>query len=318
MKLDFETIKNITVGAVEIWQENDAIRFLKCSKNQLNEWQNISLELYRNARASTGIRLDFFTNSPFVTVYPVEGTKFEIKINGILTEVAHVDYSEQNPFFTINLDNGCELNHVVVFFPSHFESGGIKSVEVADCAIVKRNKFDNRFLFMGDSITQGYNAKYDCLSYAFLVSEYFNAESVIQGVGGSCFSPATVMDINFKPNVVFVAYGTNDFGCLPTLENLKINCFEYLTKVKKFYSDAKIIVITPIWRMDEHQEKPMGNFKQCKNVIKQVALDLGLIAVDGETMVYKNPDFMKDTVHPNDLGFCIYANNLIKQIEKII
>ncbi len=318
MKLGFETIKNITVGAVEIWQENDAIRFLKCSKKQLKEWENISLELHRNARASTGIKLDFCTNSSFVTVYPVEGTKFEIKINGILTEVVHVNYSEQNPFFTINLDNGYELNHVVILFPSHFESGGIKCLEVADGSIVNSTKFDKKFLFMGDSITQGYNAKYDCLSYAYLISEHFNAESIIQGVGGSCFSPTTVMDINFKPNVVFVAYGTNDYGCLPSLEKLKNNCLEYLTKVKKVYGDAKIIVITPIWRMDENQERPMGTFKQCKNVIKQVALDLELFAVDGEKMIYKNPDFMKDTVHPNDLGFCVYANNLIKQIEKIV
>ena len=84
MKLSFDSIKNITIGAVRIWEEENGVHFCKCTQKQLDAWYAIDPVLARNAAATTGVRLDFVTNSStFAFTAPV-GNKFEIYVNDIL------------------------------------------------------------------------------------------------------------------------------------------------------------------------------------------------------------------------------------------
>ena len=65
MKLSFEEIKNITVGAVKIWEETDGVYFAKMTDGQLAAYKALSDTLFGTASATTGIRLDFHTDSAF-------------------------------------------------------------------------------------------------------------------------------------------------------------------------------------------------------------------------------------------------------------
>ena len=145
-----------------------------------------------------------------------------------------------------------------------------------------------------------------------MVSDFFNAESIIQGLGSSRFEPTTALPIDFKPEMVFVAYGVNDFGHLSTLDELKNNAKNYLEKVKQLYANAKIYVISPIWHANHETNARMGSFSDCTNAIKDAAKALSLSVIDGEKLVPPNKKFLTDGLHPNDLGFTLYALNLLR------
>ena len=86
-------------------------------------------------------------------------------------------------------------------------------------------------LFIGDSITQGWNSYYDTLSYAWRVSLYFNANSIINGIGGAFYEPQTFDVPDFDPDTVIVALGTNDFSKFKTTDEM-LEEFAYLGKAK--------------------------------------------------------------------------------------
>ena len=315
MKLSIEQIKEITVGAVEIWEEQDGLHFGKCTKAQVLAWKEAEAGLVNNAIPTTGVRLDFHTDSDFVKISLGSIGKYEVEIDGVFKEQFNLPPGIEKKEITLDLGTNGKETHVVFTLPSHLNAGIIVGVEIADSAYVKPHTFDRKILFVGDSITQGYNSTYDLCSYAYQISEYLNADSVIQGIGGAFFAPKTVLPTGYKPDIVFIAYGTNDFMRLKTLDELKKNASEYILKLQALYEGAKFFVISPVWRMDEKQPREMGTFKACCDCIKNLARELKAEVIDGDQLLPQFPTFMADTIHPNNLGFAAYALNLLKQLQ---
>jgi len=311
MKLNFETIKSLTVGAVRIWEESDGVHFAEMTEKQVKGFYEVSQTLGQRAETTTGIRLDFETNSSFVAFTPLTDGKYEVKVDGLLT----LDVVKKDEKYTINLPKDNHEHRVTLHLPSHV-IGGLANVEIEDGAIAKRHAFDKKILFIGDSITQGWNSVYDTMSYAYQTSEKLNAESIIQGTGGAMYNVNTFDKVEgFNPDIVIVAYGTNDSNHVNTLEELAKNCRDYLVEVKKAYSTSKIFVITPIYRITNDEIKPYGDVKLAGKQIQAVAESLGLEVVDGQKMIPHFETFMADNVHPNALGFSVYANNLTNVLK---
>jgi len=155
MKLSFDSIKKITVGAVQIWEESNGVHFCKCTKKQLDAWYALDPVLGRNASATTGIRIDFHTNSSaFAFTAPI-GNKFEIYINDVLKYVIREkDMNDRS--FKINLEKSdLDENRITLILPSHDDAAVISSIELDDGASITPHCFDCKMLFIGDSITQG-------------------------------------------------------------------------------------------------------------------------------------------------------------------
>ena len=51
--------------------------------------------------------------------------------------------------------------------------------------------------------------------------------------------------------------------------------------------------------------------------MKQTAKDLGLACVDGGKILPKMDEFFADLIHPNDLGFAVYALNLLRELKAL-
>lgn len=310
MRLSFDTIKNITVGAVRIWQEEDGIYFSKMTEKQIAAFKALSDTLFGTASATTGIRLDFHTDSTYVKFAVGVKGKYEIKIDGTLKERIEAELGEE---YTVQLKEG--VHRVTLHLPSHAR-GALSYVELCDGAKLERHKFDCKILFIGDSITQGWNSHFDTLSYAYQVSDHFNAESIIQGAGGAYYHRTTLEKLDFDPDVVIVAYGTNDSFRIKTMDDFGKLVHDCLTTVRDFYPNAEMHVITPIWRTDYDEPKPYGHVQLVGDRIREEAEKLSLHVIDGMTMIPPFEKFMDDSLHPNDLGFSIYAHNLIKILEK--
>ena len=145
---------------------------------------------------------------------------------------------------------------------------------------------------------------------------YFNANSVINGIGGAFFHVSTFDKPDFDPEVVILAYGTNDWGRYPDADKMKEQVVGYLDLVNEAYGDKTVFVLSPIWRAKNDGEVMGPLFDARRKMIENEAKARGFIAVDGLSLVPPLPQFFADTyLHPNDLGFGVFAENLIKVIE---
>lgn len=318
MKLTFDQIKAVAVGSLRTEQGADGIRFFKCTQRQIDAWYRESETLGQRAETTTGVRLDFHTNSRNIGFRASLGNKFELFIDGVLRRRFKMNEAENRTAhfaLTDPLGGEKESFRVTLHLPSH-EIGALDWIELDDGATFIPHKFDTKMLFIGDSITQGWQAQIDTYSYAYRVSHFFNAESVIQGIGGAYFNENSFDSLPFDPDTVIVAYGTNDFGHNKTQDEMRAHVRAHLGMIAEEYAKKRIFVISPIWR--GVQVKPMGSFAECRTIVAEEAERLGLAHIDGLTLVPPFPElFPDDLLHPNELGFSFYAENLIAQIQRM-
>lgn len=313
MKLSLEQLKKITVGAVDVWEKEGAYCFAKCTPKQIDAWYQLETVLGERAEATTGIRLDFHTNSSFFAFTTKSAVNYECYIDNVLAYTFFEKDFTENRTKRLVLDG--KEHRITFYLPAH-SNGKLETVELEDGATITPHDFDRRMLFIGDSITQGWESTWDSLSYANQVSRFFNANSVIQGIGGGVFHATTFDDeIPFDPDAVVVAYGTNDWHWFRTLEEGREQCRRYLDLLTGKYAGKKIYGISPIWRGDNGDLADMGTFRQCTDYVKEEILNHGMILIDGETLTPHLADFYSDGyLHPDAKGFGIYALNLIAQM----
>jgi lysophospholipase L1-like esterase len=302
MKLTLEKIKELTVGAVDVEKKEDGIHFYKMQKCQIEAFYALLEILGFRAETTTGIRLDFETDSKFLSFDIKGGKKFEYLIDGVYRGIV------KEP--RIELSAPCR---VTLVFPSH-EIGVIDNVELSDGASAVRHKFDKKVLFIGDSITQGWNSGIDTLSYAYRTSFALNLDSVIQGVGGAYYHASTFADSGFEPDTVIVAYGTNDVWHFGTKDEMALQLRAYLGLVKETYKQSKIYAISPIWVSGGSEEKRMGNLWECYRFIAEEIEKCGVEHIRGLDLVPHERRYFADDLHPNKDGFEEYARNLVEII----
>ncbi len=308
MKLSLEQIKDLTVGAVDVEQTDDGIHFYKMKKCQVEAFYALSEILGFRAKTTTGVRLDFETDSKFFAFEVKSGTKFEYLIDGAYQGTVAIGDDKSA---RIELHAPCR---VTLVFPSH-EIGVIDNVELSDGASASRHVFDKKVLFIGDSITQGWNSGIDTLSYAYRTSLSLNYDSVIQGVGGAFYHASTFADSGFDPDVVIVAYGTNDVSHFKTKDEMVEQLRAYLGMVKETYKPSKIYAISPIWVSGGSEEKRMGNLWECYALIADEIEKCGARHIRGLDLVPHERRFFADDLHPNADGFAEYAGNLVEILK---
>lgn len=308
MKLRVEQIKKIIFGAVRYEECNGELHFYKCTKKQCDVWYNEWEGLGERSETTTGITLDFISDAKEI-VFEVCGSKFEVLINGNFNK----QYLSSNKEFNkINFLLNGEKNRITLVFPSH-DKGILKSVELSGESFIEPYKFERKILFLGDSITQGWDSKYDFMSYPYQISDFLNAEIIINGIGGAYYLPESFDTIDFDPDTIVVAYGTNDFTHYKNIDTFRKAVSGFLKKVKDIYMGKKVIVITPIFRFGD-LTREWGTIEEYINIIETMANDISFEVVDGYDLVPHNMDFYADAVHPNDLGFSVYARKLITKL----
>ena len=191
MKLTFDQIKSVTVGAIAVRAEADGIHFDKCTPKQVEAWKALSPVLGERAETTSGVRLDFHTDSRRLACAVPSGGKVEVLIDGLL-RYAFAGEKEIAVDICDELGEFGGMHRVTLALPSHCV-GVLAGLELDDGSTIVPHTFDRKILFIGDSITQGWQSSYDTASYAWRVSNYFNADSVIQGIGGRSTIPRPLM-----------------------------------------------------------------------------------------------------------------------------
>jgi len=337
MELTFEQIKSITCGAVSVKQTPEGIQFFRFTEEQLAIYPKRREALVLKSLATSGIKFCFETDSEnlfirgnFVRASSRSYFSVDVKVNGqVIGSMDNFSDVEIPPIYT-------DIEFPVGRYEKRFSLGkGTKSVTVYlpwnkivtlesfcldDGSFVKPVKFSKKLLAYGDSITQGFDAMRNYNRQVGRIAELLDAEEISKAVGAERYDPelAALRD-DFDPEYILVAYGTNDWSGL-THEVFYSNCQGFYENLQKNYPNAKVFVVTPIWRKDLEPPRAMGPFSIVAQDIRQITKDMkNVTIIDGLTLVPHDASFYADgRLHPNDAGFEHYFQNLYKAIKEHI
>lgn len=310
MHLTYDQIKQIAFGALEVTKQEDGYHFSRFTDSQVAIYKALSAHFNLRAGNTAGCRLEFHTDSNGLILEVGTAGAYEVLIDGL--QAHYLKYSGKRRY-SIALPEGD--THVTVLLPWDSE-GVINMMHIDDGSYLRPHTFDHKILFLGDSITQGFSAKFKSLSYSYLLAQHLHADFLNWAVGGFYFHAPSLEDVGFDPDIVVIAYGTNDYTSFKSPEAQQQACAEYLKKVKALYGDKQVFCISPLWRADGIVRRAAGSFEEVRaRVIREIEAN-GFIHIDGLLLHPHSEEFFADgCLHPNDYGFSVYARNLIRAME---
>ncbi len=325
MQLTFDEIKSAANGYARIEQNELGLEFHRFSREQEGFFFKTH-PLYcsesffngyfgRNCRTGAGITLDFISDA----------TEFSIKFAKV--EYPHETYLQ---WFDLYIDN--ELVHS---YPTDgsivYQSSGkkqrftlyfpyvafpiVSSVELKDATEFVPIKKEVEILFLGDSITHGGNAIHPSNTYVMRVARNLDIGILNQGNSGFVYDVGSI-DKVCDPKLVVTAYGINDSG-RKNIQLLESQTMEFLNRVKELYPNSKILSILPLWTVWDGEEKDFRiSERACLRNVYEKYSDY---IVDGHDMIPHDKKYFEDgLLHPNDMGFEFYGNNLTEILRNIL
>lgn len=326
MKLSIEEIKDLVIGAVEVEVKDGMFRFYRFTADQAEKYltEMNREDFYDKTFATAGVRLECTTDAAAFcfrfAATPASSrrfSRFDVYVDDVLCafqrgeELTGAWCGE----FRMELPEGA---HKLTLYFSNLYGMAIGDVELTDATFAEPCAHQYTAISFGDSITQGYDAVCPSVSYVNRMATVLDAAVINKGIGGDRFNPALLtVDDGIIPDFVTVAYGTNDWNGA-TREEFETNLAGFMKGLAARYPDAKVFVITPIWRQNHlSTEKKVGTFAEVAACIKAEAEKYGFTVIDGMKLVPHDPAFFAaDVLHPNDLGHLWYGETLAKEIKK--
>ena len=335
MKLTHEQIKSITVGAAYIELVDDKTVFHRFTKEQEELYKTVKKEFYNKAFSNSCIRLEFETDSSslFIKSHMTQRSSrtyysHDIFVDGILCGRLWGKFDEIPEAVKsgiaagqFNLGEKGKTKTVCIHLPWSYSSDIIEfSLDYgATLTPLKRSR---KIMFYGDSITQGYNAVYTSNTYATKVAMNLDAEARNKGIGAEVFRPALaeLKDEGFTPDIITVAYGTNDWAGGVSKELFEERSDKFFGALASNYPNAKIFAIAPIWRADWQNLHAIGEFFNIRAQFAKIAEKYPSVTlIDGFDFLPHDPELYNDKfLHPHDGGFAYYAEGLTKALEQYI
>lgn len=169
--MDINAVKNITRGAYSIYSENNTVFFERFSKRQKDMYSENGGLRVRSLCAS-GICFDFITDSSYVKIeYKVldkarDFGYFDLYIDNIFVESVGDDQACKGGTVEFKIPKINRSEHRVTIYLPHLLELGIVGFEVEKTAnVIPIKKEEKLLLCLGDSITQGMDAKYPSSAY---------------------------------------------------------------------------------------------------------------------------------------------------------
>ena len=334
MKLTYEQLQSAVLGAVRMEQQADGVHFFRFTKEQ-EELYKENPSAFSRCMATAGVRLRFKTTSCTMGLeFNVEKKtsrsyfSVDVVVNGNLLgsldnvgdTVLQGDPAQERPLghFNATFALGEGEKDVCVHFPWSV-CAALEELTLDDDATFIPVKPQKRVLVLGDSITQGYDALRPSGRYAAIMCDRLGAEEINKGIGAEYFFPplAATKD-DFTPDLITVAYGTNDWGAY-TEEVFCENCRSFFESLRASYPSSPIVAFTPIWRKNHTEKRIFGDFARVGECIhEQTAHIENLVVVDGYDFIPHDEVYFADLyLHPNDKGFAHYAEGVCRALAAL-
>ena len=325
MELHLEEILELTRGIVRVEERDGWMRLCRMTLAEEAYYLEHKPHFYAKAQATANVRMAFRTNSQTLSFAyrNLPGSSrtfawFELYLDGAKVK----QFGQEGEEITegrVELALGEGEKLVELYFP------WARRIDVAHVTLDDGATFSPAYrtktlLCFGDSITQGFDNLMPSQSYVSRLARMLDADAINKGVGGEKFCPQLLEqhDATLKPNVVTVAYGTNDWNKL-TREDFIENCRAFCEKLSEIYPQAEIFVISPIWRVDAEKTYEFGaRLQELHSTVELCCKGLSNVTpINGYAFVPHMKEYFKDLrVHPNDMGSSHFAEGLYSEIAK--
>lgn len=317
MKLTNEQLLNYLSGYV-LFEEKEGYIFPKRFTKKQSDVA-VSRDFHPKENATAGMFIEFISDASEIKFdyFACAGSSkdcFNIDVleDGVNTFNYHHESVDERGTLIIPLEKNVTRT-ISVYLPN-LDGIGIKNFEINGG--IKKAERKLKLLALGDSITQGYVTKHPYLTYVNLLAYYLDAYVLNQGIGGDVFYAGNLDEIlNFDPDIITVAYGTNDWS---KSQNVKENADAYFEKLRKIYPQKPIFALLPIFRGGIKGDLRNGfSLEDIREQITDCAKKHNVFVINCKDFVPHHEDFYWDkTLHPNELGFCFYAQGLLKELKK--
>ena len=328
-----EQLKNYYFGAYRFEETEDGwLQAFQYSKAQEDYFKEAFDFWYERCTASTAKTIEFVTEATkvsfdFKLIWMGSPDSFELAVDGQITKIAYVmdfmkegmpepDFSKGFPGWNLPKEGKIEWElpegkkSVVIYLPA---DATVRLRNFTLNADAERPAKNEKVLWLGDSITQGFGPLRSAQTYVSVANRILNYDIVNQGIGGYVYDKKSLMKMDgYQPDKLIVALGTNQYGD------------ETMTAVEEYYetltgiygNEIPILCISPIWRGDQ----PEGYEKFvdfCENIKKIAGSYKNVTVVDGFTLVPHLKEYYLDNLHPNCLGAEVYGRNLVEVIRRL-
>lgn len=339
MKLTFDQIRSVTLGAVSVEQEPDGIHFYRFGREQMaldkETCRQTQVTAFGKKRlATSGVKLSFRTDSRTLKVradmsFATGRTYYalDVLVDGVLVGGAdnyaqtELERNYAGQTFgpggdTVELALGEGAHEVCIHLPWGARTV-LQELELEDGASLIPVIPSKKLLAFGDSITQGYDALRPSNRYIARLAQALDAQEYNKAIGGAVSFPelACVRE-RFDPEYIVVAYGTNDWRFI-TPEDFDARYAALLDAIGRHYPSAQVFLLTPIWRKDTDARSRWERFDLVEQHIRAAAARLPRATViRGMDLVPHDESYYADLrLHPNDAGFEHYFENLWPKIQ---
>ncbi len=314
MTLSLEQLAALTHGASYYAIENDRLILHRLTAEQEDFLRITDPSRLLRARCLAGVTLEFSTDSTALTLSALVGAHigrshycFSLFVNGkrigsIEGDIPQGDSQTVNA--TVALGEGNK--EVVIQMPNLVTCELIGLTLDSPATPLPERTF--KLLLLGDSITQGYDSTHPEDVYAVKLSRLLNAEVRNRAIAGEYFRPiyATYRD-EFEPDLITVAYGTNDWSHKG--RELLDDAEGFFRNLKNIYPDARIMALLPLWRNDNDCITDFGPLTALNPALRERIEPIGGITViDCYDAIPHDPCYFTDLVHPNTQGHQSYFN----------
>lgn len=314
MTLTNEELKNIYFGAYEFEETEDGyLQAFQYSKKQREYFKGAFEFWYERCSASTAKTLEFTTSASRLSfdyriIWKGSPDTFELVVDGFVCGIAYVKNIMDTGTIEWELPEG-EKN-VVIYLPD--DATALIRNFTADAKVVRAEK-NEKVLWLGDSITQGYGPLRSSYTYVSVANRILNYDIINQGIGGYIYDKGSLMKMEgYDPDKIIVALGTNQYRD----ENMSA-VEEYYSTLMDIYGDEiPVLCITPVWRGDSFDGMPI--LMSFSEKVKKIAGKYKNVRIiDGMKMIPHFSDYYLDNLHPNCLGCEVYGRNLADAIRNM-
>ncbi len=323
MKIDTREIEQITFGAVRMTETNEGVCFDRFTEQAKRLYEMTRKDFYLKALCPAGVTLRFRTDSETLglSITAAKGSSrtffaLDVEVDGKylgsiinFEEDASSTVYSHNPAplgdFSGHFDLGKGEKNVCVYLPWSVRLT-LREMTLDDGAWLLPLPYKKKALMFGDSITQGYDARYPSRRYASQLCKWLDAEEHSRAIGGEKFCPALAACREpFTPDLITVAYGTNDWSHSPK-ETFMKNARLFFETLAAEYPTVPVYAITPIWRADDEAREmtfaaAADYIAECAAIHPKARVIRGIDALPHDITL-----FADGNLHPNDAGFDRY------------